>query len=271
VSWWMYLALVVAGVAAGISGSVAGLASLISYPALLALGLPAVTANVTNTVALVFGGIGSVSASRLELAGQARRVLPLALATLSGGAIGGLLLMLAPAASFEYIVPWLIAAASAAVLLPRRVRSAMPRRFHWPALIAGTTVIGIYGGYFGAASGVLLVALLLAMTDESLARISAARNLLLCLSNTVAAVVFICFGSVRWLAAFPLAVGFLIGGRLGPIIARKAPPAALRRVIAIGGIGLAIKLGWHTYGQALEKGQVSQRTTDFRTNAAENA
>ena len=247
-SWWMYPVLAVAGVAAGISGSVAGLASLVSYPALLALGLPPVTANVTNTVALVFGGIGSVSASRAELAGQARRVLPLAMATLSGGAIGGFLLMLAPAASFEYIVPWLIAAASAAVLLPRRVRPAAPHRFHWPALIAGTTGIGIYGGYFGAASGVLLVALLMAMTDESLARISAARNLLLGLSNAVASVVFICFGSVRWLAAFPLAIGFLIGGRLGPVIVRQAPPATLRRVIALGGIALAIKLGWHAYG-----------------------
>src|SRR4051812_15967784 len=97
---WTYLLLVPAGVLAGITGSVAGLASLVSYPALLAVGLPPVVANVSNTVALVFGGIGSVSASRVELTGQGRRIAPLAVATISGGVMGGLLLMLAPAASF---------------------------------------------------------------------------------------------------------------------------------------------------------------------------
>jgi uncharacterized membrane protein YfcA len=247
VSWWIYLMLVVAGVAAGITGSAAGLASLISYPVLLALGLPPVTANVTNTVALVFGGVGSVSASREELAGRTQQLLPLAAATVAGGVIGGLLLMLAPAASFEYVVPWLIAGASVAILLPRRARSGSPQRMHRRALFAGTTLIGVYGGYFGAASGVLLIALLLAMTDDTLAQSSAARNLLLALANTVASIVFIFFGSVRWLAAVPLAVGFLIGGRLGPIIVRKAPPNLLRLVIALGGLGLAVDLGWHAY------------------------
>jgi uncharacterized protein len=243
----MYLMLVAAGVAAGITGSAAGLASLISYPVLLALGLPPVTANVTNTVALVFGGVGSVSASREELAGRTQQLLPLAAATVAGGVIGGLLLMLAPAASFEYVVPWLIAGASVAILLPRRARSGSPQRMHRRALFAGTTLIGVYGGYFGAASGVLLIALLLAMTDDTLAQSSAARNLLLALANTVASIVFICFGSVRWLAALPLGVGFLIGGRLGPVIVRKAPPNLLRLVIALGGLGLAVDLGWHAY------------------------
>ena len=243
----MYLMLVAAGVVAGITGSVAGLASLVSYPALLALGLPPVTANVTNTVALVFGGIGSVSASRVELTGRTRRMLPLAVATIFGGVAGGLLLMVAPAASFAYIVPWLIAGASAAILLPRRARSATRHRLHQPALLAGTTIIGVYGGYFGAASGVLLIALLLAMTDDTLAQSSAARNLLLGMANAVASVVFIFYGSVRWLAALPLAVGFLIGGRLGPVITRKVPATPLRLCIAAAGFGLAIDLGWHAY------------------------
>jgi uncharacterized membrane protein YfcA len=244
---WTYLLLVPAGVVAGITGSVGGLASVVSYPALLALGLPPVTANVSNTVALVFGGIGAVSASRVELAGQARRIVPLSLATISGGVIGGLLLMIAPAVSFIYIVPWLIAGASAAVLLPRRVRSRAANHLHKPALYAGTTIIGVYGGYFGAASGVLFLALLLATTDDTLPQISAARNLLLGLANAVASVVFIAYGSVRWLAAIPLAVGFLIGGRIGPVITRKTPAAPLRLAIGLGGFGLAIDLAWHAY------------------------
>jgi uncharacterized membrane protein YfcA len=243
----MYLLLVPAGVVAGITGSVAGLASLVSYPALLALGLPPVIANVSNTVALVFGGIGAVSVSRVELAGQARRMVPLALATISGGIIGGLLLMMAPAASFAYIVPWLIAGASAAVLLPRRVRPSTPNRLKKPLLYVAAMIIGVYGGYFGAASGVLLLALMLAMTDDTLAQIAAARNLLLGLANGVASVVFIFYGSVRWLAAIPLAVGFLIGGRIGPVITRKVPAAPLRFAIAVAGFGLAIDLAWRAY------------------------
>jgi len=149
-SWWMYPVLVAAGVAAGITGSVAGLASLASYPVLLGLGLSPVAANVANTVALVFGGVGSVSGSRVELAGQARSIRPLALATVGGGIMGGLLLMVAPAASSEYVVPWLIAGASGAILLPRRPRRA--RSLRSTRLLAVTAIIGVYGGYFGAAS-----------------------------------------------------------------------------------------------------------------------
>ncbi len=244
---WTYLLLVPAGIGAGISGSVAGLASLVSYPALLALGLPPVVANVSNTVALVFGGIGSVSASRVELAGQAKRVAPLAVATISGGIIGGLLLMLAPAASFAYVVPWLIGGASVAVLIPRGARVGNAERKSSPLLYIGTTLIGVYGGYFGAAAGVLLLALLLALTDDSLPQIGAARNLLLGLANAVASVVFIIYGTVNWLAAIPLAVGFFVGGRVGPVITRKTPAGPLRFVIALAGVGLALDLAWQAY------------------------
>ncbi len=242
-----YLLLVPAGVLAGITGSVAGLASLVSYPALLALGLPPVVANVSNTVALVFGGIGSVSASRVELAGQAKRIVPLAAATISGGVIGGLLLMLAPAASFAYIVPWLIAGSSVAVLIPRRVRVRSPQNKPSAPLYVGTTLIGVYGGYFGAASGVLLLALLLALTDDTLPQIGASRNLLLGLANAVASIVFILYGTVSWLAAIPLAVGFFVGGRIGPVITRKTPQGPLRIAIAFAGLGLAAELAWQAY------------------------
>jgi len=241
------LLLVPAGVLAGITGSVAGLASLVSYPALLAVGLPPVVANVSNTVALVFGSIGSVSASRVELSGRARRLAPLAVATISGGTIGGLLLMLAPTASFAYIVPWLIAGASGSVLIPRRTSARNPHRGHWVLLYGGTTLIGVYGGYFGAAAGVLFLGLMLALTGDTLPQIGASRNLLLGLSNAVAAVVFIFYGTVNWFAALPLALGFLIGGRLGPVITRKTPQRPLRFVIAIAGLGLALDLAWQAY------------------------
>ncbi|MGO9957711.1 MAG: sulfite exporter TauE/SafE family protein [Solirubrobacteraceae bacterium] len=246
-SWWIYVVLLLAGVGGGITGSVGGLSSIVSYPVLLAVGLPPVTANVSNTVALVFSGIGAVSGSAAELAGQGRRLRPLIAASAAGGAVGSGLLLAAPAASFEVIVPWLIAGASAAILLPRRSLTAAPTKNQQPAMLAGTALIGVYGGYFGAAAGVLMLALILAVTDDTLPRANAAKNVLSGFSNAVAAVAFILLGPVRWLAVLPLAIGFLVGGRLGPIIVRKAPPTPLRLIIAAAGVGLAVVLGWQAY------------------------
>ncbi len=246
-SWWIYAVLLLAGVGGGITGSAAGLSSIVSYPVLLAVGLPPVTANVSNTVALVCSGVGAVSGSSVELAGQGQRLRPLIAASIGGGALGSVLLLTAPAASFKVSVPWLIAAASAAILLPRRSLALAPRHHQQTAMLAGTALIGVYGGYFGAASGVLMLALVLAMTDDTLARANAAKNVLSASSNAVAALAFILLGPVRWLADLPLAIGFLVGGRLGPIIVRKAPPTPLRVTISLGGFGLAIVLGWQAY------------------------
>lgn len=241
--------LLAAGLAAGLAGSVAGLASLFSYPALLAVGLPPVVANTTNTVALVFNSIGSASASRPELAGQRTRLRRLGAAAVSGGVVGGALLLIGPAGVFEKVVPWLIALGSVAILIRPRVAQEVPlheRPDSLPVLI-GTFVIGIYGGYFGAAAGVLLLALLLALTTEPLARANAVKNVVLGLANMVAAVVFVVFGSVSWAAAVPLAVGFFVGGRLGPLVVRNAPAALLRVLIALAGVGLAVYLGVDAY------------------------
>lgn len=246
-SWWIYVVLLLAGVGGGITGSAAGLSSIVSYPVLLAVGLPPVTANVSNTVALVFSGVGAVGGSTAELAGQGRRLRPLVAASIGGGAVGSVLLLTAPAASFKVIVPWLIAGASAAILLPRRSLTVASRQHHQPAMLAGTALIGVYGGYFGAAAGVLMLALVLAMTDDTFPRANAAKNVLSAFSNGVAAVAFILAGPVRWLAVLPLAIGFLVGGRLGPTIVRKVPPTPLRVTIAVAGIGLAIALGWQAY------------------------
>ena len=247
--------LVLAGVGGGLAGSIAGLASLISYPALLATGIAPVTANVTNAVALVLSSVGSVSASRPELRGQARRLLPLGIAAVLGGVAGAALLLLTPAEAFEKVVPFLIGGASAAILVQRPPREQMAEgALHHPDhryprwLPLGTFAIGIYGGYFGAAAGVLLLAMFLLGTGETLPRGNALKNVVLGIANAVASVGFILFASVAWSAALPLAIGLLAGGLLGPAVVRRAPQTALRRVIAVAGLGLAITLAVQTFG-----------------------
>ena len=244
--------LVVAGVAAGLVGSIAGLASLFSYPALLATGLPPVQANVTNTVALVLSGVGSVSASRPELTGQRSRVLRLGVAGALGGAVGVGLLLVTPADAFEQLVPFLIAAASVAILVQRPARELAaegaaaqarhPHRDHW-GLALGTFAVSVYGGYFGAAAGVLMLAMLLLVTGEGVPRGNALKNVVLGIANAVAAIGYAFLADVAWLAALPLAIGFLVGGRLGPRVVRRVPQTLLRRVIAVAGLGLAVHLG----------------------------
>ena len=248
-----FVLLVLAGVGAGLTGSIAGLASLISYPALLAVGLPPVTANVTNTAALVVVGVGSVSASRPELAGQGRRLVPLAVAAVLGGAAGAALLLSTPTEAFERIVPVLIGGASLAILVQPPMRElaldatlARRRRDPWWLPVA-VFAISIYGGYFGAAAGVLMLATFLLTTGEGLPRSNAMRNVILGVANTVAAIGFVLFASIAWSAALPLALGLFLGSLLGPRIVRRAPQTALRRVIAIAGLGLAVHLGLQAY------------------------
>lgn len=241
------LLLLLAGVGAGITGSTAGLASLISYPALLAVGLPPVTANVTNTVALIGSSIGSVSGSRAELRGQGRDVRRyLGLAVLAG-AIGAALLLTGPAGTFEGLVPYLIASASVLLLLSPQLRAIRAKRsapLSQRNLLVpvGLFLTCVYGGYFGAAAGVMILALLLFATDKSLPAANALKNLLLGIANAVASVGFLVFADVRLAAVVPLGLGCVVGGRIGPAIVRRVPPAVLRVVIAVAGLGLSIKL-----------------------------
>jgi hypothetical protein len=251
----LFSLLVGAGVAAGLAGSIAGLASLFSYPALLAAGLPATAANVTNTVSLAVGSLSTITSSRPDLAGQAGTARRLGLVCALGGATGAGLLLLTPSDLFTRIVPFLVGGASVLLLIGRRPGqpgtvgtlgqpeapgSAPGRR---RGMTAAVLAVSVYGGYFGAAAGVLMLALLLAALPETLVRVNALKNVLLGLANVIAAVGFAVFGPVSWLAAVPLTIGLLLGSWFGPPVVRRLPANLLRFGIALAGIGLAVKLG----------------------------
>ena len=237
--------LVTAGVAAGLAGSIAGLASLASYPALLAVGLSPVTANVTNTVSLVVASVGSVAGSRPELSGQAGRLRRFVPAAVAGGVTGCALLLLTPSRAFELVVPFLIAAASLTLLLQRWVRRLTLRAAgarEGRAVRLGVFAISVYGGYFGAAAGVLLLALFAVVLDVALVRANALKNVLLGAANAAAAVGFAIVATVDWRAALPLAAGVLAGSSLGPGVARRLPATPLRVGIGLAGLALAVVL-----------------------------
>jgi uncharacterized protein len=336
------LVLVVAGVVAGMVSTVVGLASVVSYPALLAIGLPPLSANMTNTVSLLFTGAGAAAGSRPELAGQAGRIRRLAVITALGGGVGAALLLITPSQTFERVAPILIGAASLALLVrPRQDPDARrrepshrragtgpgqpstgpdhpvaepghadagpdhpgaepggdpgagpgrrntvpggrdggpdpdhgrsqpdgrnpghggpqpdgrnpghggPRRFaRSPSLLAGVFGVAVYVGYFGAAGGILMLALLAAMVSEPLARTNAVKNILGAVANAVAAAAFAVLGHVDWAAVAPLAAGFIIGGWLGPALVRRIPGQVLRILVAVCGLAVAITLGVSAY------------------------
>jgi uncharacterized membrane protein YfcA len=253
VTWWDAAFLAAAGVLGGLTGSIAGLASLPTYPALLVYGLPPVTANVTNTVALVFNGIGSALGSRPELQGQARNIKRIAPVAALGGGAGAVLLLSTPAEGFERAVPILLGLASVAIIVPRRAarqaKVANHQRHTIAALMqmAAILLICIYGGYFGAAAGVLLLALLLRGEHAGLAHVNAVRNVTIGVANSVAAVIFAILAPVNWLAVAALGVGCLLGSRLGPVVVRHAPSGPMKVVIGAAGLTLAVKLGIDAY------------------------
>jgi len=241
--------LIGAGVLAGVVSTVAGLASLVSYPVLLALGLPPLAANVTNTVALTFTSAGAAAGSRPELAGQGRRVRRLGLVTALGGAAGAALLLLTPPGGFESVAPALIAGASLLLLAQPLIR-----RPAGPAggersrpLQAAVFGVAVYVGYFGAAGGILMLAVLSSLLNEPLARINAVKNVVSGVANAVAAIGFAVFGPVRWTFVVPLAAGFLVGGWVGPAVVRRVPGPALRVVVGVAGLAVAVRLGVTAY------------------------
>jgi uncharacterized membrane protein YfcA len=243
------LLLLAAGTVGGIFSTVASVASLVTYPVLLALGVPPLSANMTNTVSLVLTGAGSVGGSRPELAGLGRRVLRLGAITALGGAAGATVLLTAPAGSFTLVVPALIACASVVLLVQPAIRMLAEAPSGEPSLArrAALFAVAMYVGYFGAGAGIMLLLVLSGMIAEPLVRVNAVKNAVSGMANAMASVCFALFGDVRWRFVVPLAAGFLIGGWIGPAIARRVPTGAFRVFVSVCGLGLALKLGLSAY------------------------
>jgi len=243
------LVLIATGVGGGLAASVASIASVVSYPALLALGLPPLAANVTNTMALVFTVPGSMLGSRQELAGQRARIARFGAVMAAGGAAGAAVLLLAPPGAFALVVPVLIAASSILLLLQPRLRSLAPapgtERSRWR--LGAMFGVAVYIGYFGAAGGVLMLALLAATISESLIRVNAIKNVVAGAANLVAATIFAWFAPVDWAFVPLLALGFGVGGYAGQRLVRHLPVAALRVFVSVVGVALAVKLGLTAY------------------------
>lgn len=299
------LAIFAAGIAAGMINVVVGSGTLITFPVLLAFGFPSVLANVSNNIGLVPGSLSGAYGYRAELSGQRSRVLRLGSASLLGGLVGAILLLVLPSGAFQDIVPVLIVIALIMVVVqPRLAKWVAARKIRLqqvnpdpdggpgapsggsapggsapggsasrsgvataasrsgvatavaPALAAAPAKLdsggpllwllvfctGIYGGYFGAAQGVLLIGLLGVALDDGLQRINAVKNILAAVVNGVAAIVFICVSHVAWIPALLIAVGSVIGGQIGAKVGRKLPPWGLRAIILVVGIAALAKL-----------------------------
>ena len=251
------LLLFLAGVAAGGVNAIAGGGSLITFPALIATGLPTVDANVTNSVSVFPGYVSSVAGSRADLAGQGHRIRAVLPAVVLGSIGGCALLLLTPARAFEVIVPFLVLAAAAALAFQDRLRSLVghprtmsPRR----ATITLQTVIfigAVYGGYFGAALGVMYVAALALILDEPLKRINALKNVLSATVGLITVIVFAIFAPVHWGAALILAPATVIGGYAGARIARVLPARVLRYLIVTFGTVIGLILLYRAFKPSL--------------------
>jgi uncharacterized protein len=247
------LLLFLAGLAAGTVNAIAGGGSLITFPALIATGLGPVAANVTNSVAVSPGYVASVVGSRSDLRDLAevrgRRALAALLpTTIAGTAIGCALLLLTPAAMFKVIVPFLVLGAAAVLAFQTRLRSVVghPRdmtdRQRTVSLHVMVAVGSIYGGYFGAALGVMLVAGLGLVLDESLVRISALKNAISAVVGSSTVIAFALFGPVNWVDVAILAPATIAGGYLGARFARRLPPKLLRTIIVTLGTAVGLVL-----------------------------
>jgi uncharacterized protein len=236
--------LLAAGLAAGTVNAVAGGGSLITFPALVAVGLPPVPANVTNSIAVSPGYLASVVGSRADLEGQHHRVRLVAPTAVVGSAAGCALLLLTPARAFELVVPFLVLAATATLAFQDRLRRLvghpheMTRRRRAGGLHAMVGLGALYGGYFGAALGVMLVAGLALVIDETLARVSALKNVISAVVGLVTVIAFAAFGPVNWAGVAIVAPAALIGGYAGARLVRRLPQSVLRAVIV--GFGTAV-------------------------------
>lgn len=244
---WHYLAIFAAGMAAGTINTIVGSGSLITFPTLLALGYPPVTANISNNIGLVPGGLSGSWGYRRELVGQSAALKRLLPCSIAGGIIGAVLLLVLPASAFDAIVPALVGIAVVLVALQRKIMAFVAKR-RADAQVVGQTYgllaavaaffCGVYGGYFGAAQGVLLIGLLGVLVDDALQKQNALKNVLTTSVNFIAAVTFVvtAFNRITWKVAVLIGLGSMIGGVLGARIGRRLPSIALRTVIIVVGV-----------------------------------
>lgn len=242
------LAVFVAGIGAGTINTVVGSGTLLTFPVLLGIGYAPVVANVSNTIGLVPGSVSGAVGYRRELAGQRDHAVALGIASAVGGVTGAVLLLVLPASAFEAIVPvFILLALVLIVIQPRLARMiepapGRPEAGNRPAAMAAVFASGVYGGYFGAAQGILLLAILGILVHDDLHRANALKNVLAGLVNLVAALVFIAVAKVAWAPVVLLAAGSVIGGQLGARFGRGLPPAALRALIIVVGTVAILRL-----------------------------
>jgi len=237
-----------AGLAAGTINTVVGSGTLITFPTLLAFGVPPVTANVSNTIGLVPGSVSGVVGYRRELVGQRPRILRIGVASLIGGLLGGVLLLVLPDDAFSAIVPVLVGLGILLVVFQTRISAWVEARhdasgagprdpvrgawWTWPAVL----LAGVYGGYFGAAQGVLLMGIMGVGIPESLQRLNALKNVLAAIVNAVAGLLFAVVADVDWRIVALIGVGSVIGGQVGATVGRRLPTPVLRGVIVVVGV-----------------------------------
>lgn len=243
--------IVLAGAAAGTMNAIVGAGALVTFPILLLLGYPPLVANVSNTIGIVPGSISGTLGYRRELAGQRRRAIPLLLTGALGGLTGAGLLLVLPASAFRQIVPLLILVACALVAVQprlsrwlgrRRTADSTPTREVGPLLLTTVYLTGIYGGYFGAAQGVILIALMSIMLVDDLQRLNALKNAIALVVNAAASVIFILVAPVDPVVVVLIATGAIVGGQLGAHVGRRLSPSVLRTVIVAVGSAVAIRL-----------------------------
>jgi len=242
------IAIFAAGVVAGTINSVVGSGTLFTFPVLLAFGYAPVVANVSNTIGLVPGNASGAVGYRRELVGQRARAIPLACMSLVGSGIGAALLLTLPASAFKAIVPGFIAVALILIVFQPQISRRLVARGGGvtdragPAATAGVFGAGVYGGYFGAAQGILVLSILSLSVDDSLTRLNALKVVLVGVANLVSGLVFVFFAHVAWAAAGLIAGGSVIGGLLGARVGRRLPPDVLRGVIVVVGIVAIVRL-----------------------------
>lgn len=240
--------MIAAGMAAGTVNAVIGSGGLITFSTLVGLGLSPLVANVTSNMGLLPGSASSIYGFRRELGGQGGRVRTLGVCSASGGLVGAVLLLTLPSNVFDAVVPVLILLACALMLAQPRLSAWVATRRHENARdvalapMAITFAAGIYGGYFGAAQGVILLSMLAVFVPDDLRRSNGLKNVLAGVVNGVAAVVFVFFADIDWSVVGLLAIGSIVGGSLGANVGRRIPPMALRVAVVLVGVGVAARL-----------------------------